>query len=208
LNELMKNGWAEYHDGWISYSATQAGINEAKAIAGRGDAVRGRMLGRGGDVDAPEVKKWDVFISHAEEDKVDVVEPLAEALRGRRYRVWCDRSALAVGDSLRQHIDKGLAESRFGVVVLSPSFFGKRWVELELDGLVQKESGGQKVILPVWHRVTRELVANYSLSLAGKVGVATEGGIGIVADKLHDAIRRSSDTGAASPLIREKDLPR
>lgn len=84
-------------------------------------------------------KKWDVFICHASEDKEQVLEPLAEALRTKGLKVWYDRWVLTIGDSLRRSIDEGLKESRFGVVVLSPAFFVKNWPQWELDGLVQKE---------------------------------------------------------------------
>jgi len=69
----------------------------------------------------------DVFICHASEDKDAIARPLAEALRERGHVVWFDEFELEIGDSLRQEIDRGLARSRFGVVILSPSFFEKKW---------------------------------------------------------------------------------
>src|SRR5205823_5536445 len=74
-------------------------------------------------------KRYDVFICHASEDKHDVARPLAEALTARGARVWLDELEMKVGDSLRLKIDDGLRLSRFGVVVLSPSFFDKRWTQ-------------------------------------------------------------------------------
>jgi hypothetical protein len=62
--------------------------------------------------------------------------------------VWLDDCELTLGDSLRRSIDQGLAQSRFGVVILSPNFFAKEWPQKELDALVSREDGGQKVILP------------------------------------------------------------
>ncbi|MGA9762644.1 MAG: DUF1883 domain-containing protein [Gaiellaceae bacterium] len=81
-------------------------------------------------------REFDVFISHATEDKDAVVRPLAVALQERGLRVWYDEFELKIGDSLRQKIDQGIAKSRFGVVVLSHSFFAKGWPQYELDGLV------------------------------------------------------------------------
>ena len=51
----------------------------------------------------PEIaeKEWDVFISHASEDKDNVARPLAQALRAEGYRVWFDEFTLTVGDGLR-----------------------------------------------------------------------------------------------------------
>jgi hypothetical protein len=115
----------------------------------------------------------DAFISHASEDKEDLVRPLAEALRKRGYSIWYDEFQLKVGDSLRRSIDQGLARSRFGIVVLSPAFFAKNWPQYELDGLVAKEMRGGKVILPIWHKVSKNEVIGYSPSLADKVALNT-----------------------------------
>lgn len=71
-------------------------------------------------------KKWDIFISHASEDKETFVKPLAEALKSLGMRVWYDDFTLSIGDSLSRSIDTGLINSSYGVVVLSPCFFSKR----------------------------------------------------------------------------------
>ena len=119
-------------------------------------------------------KSHDVFISHASEDKEDFVRALAEALRRRGVTVWYDEFVLTVGDSLRRSIDKGLADSRYGIVVLSSAFFAKNWPQYEVDGLVTREtSSGEKVILPIWHKVSKDEVARYSPSLADKVALNT-----------------------------------
>src|SRR5258706_10107710 len=104
----------------------------------------------------PPEDEWDVFISHASEDKDAIARPLAEALRAKGLRVWYDEFSLTVGDSLRRKIEQGLSNSRFGVVILSHRFFAKHWAEQELNGLATREVGGEKVILPVWHGVTFE----------------------------------------------------
>ena len=72
-------------------------------------------------------RTYDVFISHASEDKEEVVRPLAQALRDHGLEVWFDEFELRIGSSLRRTIDRGLAGSRFGVVVFSKDFFGKGW---------------------------------------------------------------------------------
>ena len=119
-------------------------------------------------------KEYDVFICHAGEDKDAVVRPLAHALRARGVEVWYDEFKMKIGDSLRRTIDRGLIACRFGVVVLSPSFFGKGWPNYELDGLVTREvAGGRQLILPVWHDVTKTEVIGYSPSLADKLARST-----------------------------------
>lgn len=114
-------------------------------------------------------REFDVFISHASEDKDQVVRPLAEALRASGLSVWYDEFELRIGDSLRRKIDKGLARSKFGVIVLSPKFLGKGWTNYELDGLVTRANTGAQVLLPVWHGITKKEVIEYSPSLADKV---------------------------------------
>jgi hypothetical protein len=123
---------------------------------------------------------WDVFISHASEDKDSVARPLAELLKHAGLEVWFDEFALKLGDNLRRSIDHGLTHSRYGVVVLSPAFFAKEWPQKELDGLVARESGRRKVVLPVWHNVTREDVERFSPILAGRVAVSTSDGLDAV----------------------------
>jgi hypothetical protein len=94
---------------------------------------------------------YDVFISHASEDKDAFVRPLAKRLRDEHIEVWYDEFSLRVGDSLRRSIDRGLAQSRFGIVVMSPHFFEKQWSQWELDGLVARQiAGADNVILPIW----------------------------------------------------------
>ena len=123
---------------------------------------------------APNQIGYDAFISHASEDKEKLVKPLALALDKIGYRVWYDEFELRVGDSLRQSIDRGLVNSRFGIVVLSPAFFAKNWPQYELNGLTAREMDGRKVILPIWHKVEREDVLAYSPPLADKVALSTK----------------------------------
>ena len=124
-------------------------------------------------IDAADERVFDVFISHTSEDKTDVVRPLATALRDAGLSVWYDEFELRMGDSLRRKIDKGLANSRFGVVVFSRAFFGRGWPEYELDGLVTRTVSGEQVLLPVWHDVTKREVMDYSPSLADRVARST-----------------------------------
>ncbi len=117
----------------------------------------------------PIVRHYDVFISHASEDKDEVVRPLAHALQREGLKVWYDEFELKIGDSLRRKIDTGLANSRFGIVVLSKSFINKGWTNYELDGIVTRAVSGEQIILPIWHNVTKQEVINYSPSLADKL---------------------------------------
>ncbi|WML89214.1 toll/interleukin-1 receptor domain-containing protein [Thiothrix lacustris] len=119
----------------------------------------------------PRRAAFDVFVSHASEDKESLVRPLASALSQHGFKVWYDEFELKVGDSLSKSIDSGLANSSYGIVVLSRAFFSKNWPQYELEGLTARQMVGEKVILPVWHGVTREDILRYSPSLADKLAI-------------------------------------
>lgn len=133
-------------------------------------------------------KKWDVFVCHASEDKDDFVRPLAQALEESGLLVWYDEFALSVGDSLRQKIEEGLAQSRYGVVVVSDKFFAKNWPQHELDGLMTKEVAGTKVILPVWHNISASEVRAKSPMLAGLLAANSGDGVPVVVQQLRKAM--------------------
>jgi hypothetical protein len=117
---------------------------------------------------------WDLFIAHASEDKDDFVRPLAEALERIGVKVWYDEFQLRPGDSLIETIDRGLASSAFGLVVLSPTFLQKPWPKYERRGLTTRELAGKSVVIPVWHGVSQEEVADFSPTLADKFALSGE----------------------------------
>lgn len=125
--------------------------------------------GFGIDFDIDTDPDYDVFISHASEDKDEVVRPLANALRNKGIKVWYDEFEMKIGDSLRRKIDKGLANSRFGIVVVSKDFIKKGWTNYELDGIITKAISGEQIILPIWHNITKKEVIDFSPSLADKL---------------------------------------
>jgi hypothetical protein len=131
-----------------------------------------------------EEKEWDIFISYASEDKELVARPLAAALKRAGIRVWLDEHELAVGDSLTEKIDEGLAHSQFGVVILSPAFLAKHWPRRELAGLRAREEEGRKVILPVWHEIDKTTISQTYPILADLLAANTGEGIDSVAQKL------------------------
>ena len=130
-------------------------------------------------------ESWDLFLSHAHEDKQEIARPLALALMRRGARVWYDEFSLRLGDSLRKSIDLGLAKSRFGVVILSPSFFAKRWTDSEFAALYGRQhSGSENIIIPIWHKVTKQEVQQYSPMLADLVAIPTTLPLVDIADRI------------------------
>ena len=124
-------------------------------------------------IDVETTKQYDFFISHASEDKEDIVRALADALVNNGFRVWYDEFELKIGDSLRKSIDRGLINSRYGIVIISPSFIKKNWTEYELNGMVAREMDGHKVILPIWHKITKDEVLKFSPTLVDKMALNT-----------------------------------
>lgn len=120
-------------------------------------------------------EEYDVFISHAWEDKESFVEEFVEELKKIGLKVWYDKSQMKLGDSMRQRIDDGLKKSRFGIVVLSPDYIkeGKYWTKTELDGLFQLESINGKTIIPIWHNLQKKEVIAYSPTIAGRLAAST-----------------------------------
>ena len=124
------------------------------------------------DLQLPE---YDVFISHAGEDKESFVDEFVEKLRKLKVKVWYDTSELKWGDSLRHRIDEGLKRSKFGIAIISPNYIaeGKYWTKEEFNALFQRESINGKVLLPIWHNITKQEVMNFSPMLADKKAMTT-----------------------------------
>lgn len=135
-------------------------------------------------------KEYDVFISHASEDKNVVARSLAEALRKNDLKVWYDEFELKIGDSLQRKIDKGIANSNLGVIVISRDFISKGWTNYELDGLIIRAVNGEQTMLPIWHNITKREVINHSLSLADKLARSTtDFTVEEIAEEIADLIR-------------------
>ena len=153
--------------------------------------------------------RWDIFISHASEDKENLVKPLAEYLHNHGVQTWYDEFELKIGDSLSNSIDKGLALSSFGLVVLSKHFFEKNWTDYEYRSLLAKEMNGNKTILPIWHGISKKDIIKYSPFLADKFALPTELGIPVLASKIIEVIRpdivNNNQLGFAVKKIRKNN---
>ncbi len=136
---------------------------------------------------------WDVFISHASEDKDSVARPLRDALARLGITVWLDEAQMQIGHSLRRKIDEGIRSSRFGVVVLSEAFLRKGWTNHELDGLVTRTVAGEQSLLPIWHDLNAAQVRAYSPSLADKVAMSTDQfSIHEIAEQIAEVVNQPS----------------
>lgn len=148
---------------------------ERKITAMEAELVPQRIIGSHELSEYKEAPEFDVFVSHAWEDKESFVDEFVQALRDRGLQVWYDTTKMKWGDSMRAKIDEGLRHSRFGVAVLSPDYIaeGKYWTKAELDGLFQLESINGKMLLPIWHNLTKKQVIDFSPIIAGKLAMNT-----------------------------------
>jgi hypothetical protein len=169
-------------EGYAAYAARQALSGEGGTRQSDGDT---EQIADGSSA------RYDLFISHASEDKEAVARPLAVALQSRGFSVWFDEERLEVGASLRKSIDAGLAGSRYGLVVLSRAFFDKPWPQRELDGLFALEiASGDELILPLWHDIDEKFLVSHAPMIADRFALRTATGTEDNADRLARRLRR------------------
>ncbi len=147
--------------------------------------------------------RYDVFISHAGEDKDIIARPLAQKLADLGLKVWFDEFTLQIGDNLRESIDKGLLNSDFGIVILSKFFFSKNWPKRELDGLVSLSTK----ILPIWHDVNSDDVIKFSPMLASIFALSSSSGIDSIASKISRVVIDKPNKSAPVKVEEHYDSP-
>ena len=141
---------------------------------------------------------WDVFISHAREDKSAIARPLAEALHRDGLRAWIDAHEISLGDSLTSKINEGLAKSRYGIVILSPDFLSKEWPKREFAALLAIEMKHGKRVLPVLHNLELDTLLRDFPLMGDKVCVSTASGIEAVASEVRRALGFKIDKDAVT----------
>lgn len=101
--------------------------------------------------------EYDVFVSHANDNKQAFVDSLSAELNRLGIKVWYDSSVLDWGDDWKAKIEEGLTKSRFGIVVLSPQFIDREWTTKELQRLLNRQNERhEKVVLPLLYNLTVE----------------------------------------------------
>lgn len=132
---------------------------------------------------------YDVFISYAIEDKIEIAHELYRELQRHGLKVWYAGQELRVGESIEKAILKGLEESRYGIVLITPNYFEKNWTRKELYSLLSKESEGQKVILPIFHKVTNEDVMKHDTLLSERWALTTDKGLDYVVQEIIKVVK-------------------
>ena len=111
------------------------------------------------DVDnqAKTLPKYDVFLSHANADKQDIVDELNNSLEKLGINIFYDKKTLEWGDKWKNRILDGTKKAEFAIIVISDNFFGREWTENELNEFLSRQNkNGQKLILPIIHNITYE----------------------------------------------------
>ncbi|MCY3865914.1 MAG: toll/interleukin-1 receptor domain-containing protein [Chloroflexi bacterium] len=132
---------------------------------------------------------YDLFLSHASEDKDDVARPLALALQKHGLKVWYDEFELSIGDNLVAKLNAGINGSRFGIIVLSKAFFAKHWTIHELNMLERLWVTENRLLFPVWHNIDAEELSAFRAWLANIIGLNSDAyTIQDIATEIHDVI--------------------
>lgn len=102
-------------------------------------------------------RMYDVFLSHANKDKPDIVEELYKSLNKLGISVFYDKESLEWGDKWKDRILEGTQKAEFAIIVISENFFDREWTERELSEFLERQNqNGQKLILPIVHNISNE----------------------------------------------------
>lgn len=126
---------------------------------------------------------YDVFISHASEDKYSVAKPIAEHLARNGLKVWFDDQQLLIGNRLLEKITSALQQSRYGVVVLSQDFFLKKWPRYELSQLSMDR------ILPICHKISYADLAKHAPELSELRILSTSDGLNRICNEIIQVVQ-------------------
>jgi hypothetical protein len=137
-------------------------------------------------VPAPESR--DIFLCHAWDDRAASAKELHDQLESHGVSVWFSEKDVPLGSSLLREIDKGLAKSRVGIVLVTPALLrrlkGESIAEKELSALLHRD-----LLIPVVHGTTYEQLRDVSPLLASRSGLSTgENTMGNVAAKLGELV--------------------
>ena len=134
--------------------------------------------------------EYDAFISHAVEDKIPIANELCAKLERAGLKIWYSGKELGIGDSIEKTIERGLHRSRYGIVILSPTYLAKNWTIREFYTLLAKEIEEHKVILPVLYNIGLDELKKKDLLMADRFAVNADRGLDFVVDKLVGEIRK------------------
>ena len=130
----------------------------------------------------------DVFLCHAWDDRKGVAKELHDILESKNVSVWFSEKDVLLGSPLLREIDKGLAKSRVGIVLVTPSFLerikGEGIADKELSALLARD-----LLVPIVHNTTFEKLREVSPLLGSRSGLSTiENSLEDIASKLAELV--------------------
>lgn len=133
--------------------------------------------------------KYDVFISHAVEDKLGIANDLCKRLEEAGLSVWYSGRGLRVGDSIEEVIFENLPQSRYAVVIFSQHYLSKNWTMKEYYYLQNQERQKRKIILPILYDVTVNDLKAKDILMADKFAISFTKGMDVIVEKLVEEIK-------------------
>lgn len=159
----------------------------------------------------------DIFFTYVSDD-APIKNELASHLES--MGITTVDKVLRLGDNLSHSVEQGLRDAQYGVIILSRSFFRRPWPRQDLDRLavLDRDFGGDSLLLPVWHEIHQQDIARHSPSLASRLGVSTEEGLARAAEAIAEVVQPPAGASKAqqTPPIQKgawstpltEDLPR
>jgi hypothetical protein len=130
----------------------------------------------------------DVFLCHAWDDRRGAAKELHDQLEARGVSVWFSEKDVSLGTSLLREIDKGLAKSRVGIVLVTPALLSR----IQGEGIADKELSAllaRDLLVPIVHETTYEALREVSPLLGSRSGLSTsEAPMSEVAAKLAELV--------------------
>lgn len=190
-----------------SYSASWSGGGSRSSGGGSGGGARPRWSRAGSSVaytpaevraltpfrdsvekrpPVPDLR--DVFLCHAWDDRQSAAKELHDLLESRGVRVWFSEKDVVLGTSLLREIDKGLAKSRVGIVLVTPALLQR----VRAEGIAEKELSAllaRDLLVPIVHGTTYEALRDVSPLLGSRSGLSTaDNSMADVAAKLAELV--------------------
>lgn len=130
----------------------------------------------------------DVFLCHAWDDRKDSAKELHDLLEAKGVSVWFSEKDVALGSSLLREIDRGLAKSKVGIVLVTPNFLNR----IKYEGIADKELSAllaRDLLVPIIHKTTFEALREESPLLGSRSGLSTsEDTMDDIAAKLFELV--------------------
>lgn len=184
-------GYGSYSSHYSPYSSSGSSSGSRLSVGGPGSSVRPRWSRAGSSVvytpaevrtltpvrenvekraSLPDLR--DVFLCHAWDDRGGAAKELHDLLESRHVSVWFSEKDVALGTSLLREIDKGLAKSRVGIVLVTPALLSR----LRGEGIADKELSAllaRDLLVPIVHGTTFDALREVSPLLGSRSGLST-----------------------------------